>query len=200
MSQPIANARTAAYPIDPIFTERWSPRSFTGEDISVADLMTVLEAARWSPSSYNSQPWRFVFARRDTPEFETFLNLLVPGNRAWCKDASALVFIASSTTMRIPGKDEPVPSRTHSFDTGASWMALSLQANRMGLHTHGMIGLDYEGAARTLKLPEGFHLEIAFAIGKRAEAGKLSESLRKRETPSDRRPLGEVVFEGAFSD
>lgn len=199
MTPPIANGRKAAYPVDPIFTDRWSPRSFTGEEISVADLMTVLEAARWAPSSYNSQPWRFAFARRGTPQFETFLQLLLPGNQAWCKDASALVFVASSKTMSMPGKDEPVPSRTHSFDTGAAWMALSLQSHRMGLHTHGMIGLDYEAAAKALKLPEGFQLEMAFALGKRDEPGKLSEALQKREVPNDRKPLAESASEGGFS-
>ena len=100
--------------------------------------------------------------------------------------------------MSVPGKDEPVPSRTHSFDAGAAWMALSLQANRMGLHTHGMIGLDYEAAAKALRIPEGFHLEMAFAIGRRDEPAKLSESLQKREAPNDRKPLAESVFEGAF--
>lgn len=198
MTQPIANSRKADHPVDPAFTERWSPRSFTAEEISVAELMTILEAARWSPSSYNSQPWRFIWARRDTPHFETFLNILVPGNQAWCRDASALVFVASSKTMSIPGKEEPVPSRTHSFDTGAAWMALSLQAHKLGWHTHGMIGLDYEAAAKALKLPDGLHLDMAFALGRRDEPGKLSESLQKREAPNDRKPLAETAFEGAF--
>lgn len=198
MAQPIANSRKAAHPIEPIFTERWSPRSFTGEDIPVETLMTILEAGRWAPSSYNSQPWRFVWARRGTPPFEIFLKLLLPGNQAWCKDASALVFVASSKTMRVAGKDEPVPSRTHSFDAGAAWMALSMQAHKMGWHTHGMVGVDFEAAAEVLRLPENFHLEMAFAIGRRDDPAKLSESLRARETPNDRRPLTETAFEGAF--
>jgi nitroreductase len=158
----------------------------------------MLEAARWAPSSYNSQPWRLLWARRGTAHFETFLNMLVPGNQAWCKDASALVFVASSKTMTVPGKDEPQPSRTHSFDAGAAWMALALQAHRMGWHAHGMVGLDYDAAAKALKLPEGFHLEMALAIGRRDEPTKLSESLRQREAPNDRRPLAETAFEGRF--
>lgn len=198
MAQPISNARTPAHPVDPIFTERWSPRAFTGEELSVEALMTMLEAARWSPSSYNSQPWRFLWARRGTPYFDTFLNLLVAGNQSWCKDASALVFVASSTTMSVPGKNEPQPSRTHSFDAGAAWMALSMQALKMGWHTHGMIGLDYDAAAQTLKVPDGFHLEMGIAIGRRDEPAKLPESLRKREAPNDRKPLSETAFEGGF--
>lgn len=198
MTQPISNARAPAHAIDPLFTERWSPRSFTGEELPVETLMTMLEAARWSPSSYNSQPWRFLWARRGTPHFDSFLSLLVPGNQAWCKDASALVFIASSKTMSVPGKDEPQPSRTHSFDAGAAWMALSLQALKMGWHTHGMIGLDYDAAEKTLRVPGGFHLDMGLAIGRRDEPAKLSESLQKREAPSDRKPLAETAFEGGF--
>ena len=198
MARPIENPRKPAHPVDPLFTDRWSPRSFTAEDIPVETLMTMLEAARWSPSSYNSQPWRFLWARRGTPQFQTFLDLLVPGNRTWCENASALVFIASSKTMSVPGKDEPVPSRTHSFDAGAAWMALSLQAHQLGWHSHGMIGLDYDAAVKALRVPEGFHLEMGLAIGKRDEPEKLPEALKKREAPNDRKPLSEIAFEGGF--
>lgn len=198
MAEPITNARKAAHPVDPIFTERWSPRSFTAEDIPVDTLMTILEAGRWSPSSYNSQPWRFVWARRGTPHFDTFLKLLVPGNQAWAKDASAIVFVASAKTMSVPGKEEPVPSRTHSFDAGAAWMAVSLQAHTLGWHAHGMIGVDYEAAATAIGLPESYHLEMVFTIGRRDDPEKLPEGYRAREAPNDRRPLAEVAFEGAF--
>jgi nitroreductase len=198
MALPISNTRKPDHPVDPMFTDRWSPRAFTGEEIGVADLMSILEAARWSPSSYNSQPWRFAWARKGTPAFGPFLDLLVPGNRSWCEDASALVFIASSQTMTVPGKDEPQPSRTHSFDAGAAWMALSLQAHRMGWHTHGMIGLDYDAAAKALRLPEGFDLEMGFAVGRRDDPAKLPDGLRKREAPNDRRSLAQTAFEGAF--
>lgn len=198
MTQPVSSSRKAAHPIEPLFTERWSPRSLTGEEIPVATLQTILEAGRWAPSAYNSQPWRFVWARRGTQHFETFLNLLVPGNQSWAKEASALVFVASSKTMSIPGKDDPVPARSHSMDTGAAWMSVALQAHKLGWATHGMIGLDYEAAAKALKLPEGFQLEIVFAIGRRDDPAKLPDGLRAREMPNDRRPLAETAFEGAF--
>ena len=82
-----ANGRTADYPIDPMFLERWSPRALTGEPIAEADLLTMLEAARWAPSCYNAQPWRFAYARRDTPSWGKFLDLLVPLNRTWAAGA-----------------------------------------------------------------------------------------------------------------
>ena len=198
MARPIENSRKAAHPVDPLFTERWSPRSFTGEEIPVETLMTMLEAARWSPSAYNSQPWRFLWARRGTPQFRMFLGLLVPFNRSWCENAWALVFVVSSKMISVPVKDEPVPSRTHSFDTGSAWMALAIQAHKLGWHTHGMAGVDYDAAAGALRVPEGFHIEMALAIGRRDEPEKLAEAIQAREAPSDRKPLSEIAFEGGF--
>src|SRR5579875_2151114 len=94
-----ANSRTADYPIDSMFLERWSPRAFTGEPIGETDLLTMLEAARWAASSYNSQPWRFVYARRDTPSWEPMLSLLNDANRAWARNAAVVMILASSSTM-----------------------------------------------------------------------------------------------------
>jgi hypothetical protein len=134
--------RRADYPIEPIFLERWSPRAFSADAISEADLHSVFEAARWAPSASNLQPWRFFYARRNTPAFATFLGLLVPGNQAWAKNAAALMILASQKSFIPPGKSEPVESRTHSFDTGAAWGFLALQALRLGYVTHAMAGFD----------------------------------------------------------
>lgn len=198
MTEPVPNTRKADHPIDPMFLERWSPRAFTGEEIPLETLMTMFEAARWAPSSYNSQPWRFVWARQGTAHFETFLGLLTGANPEWCRDASALVFVASSETMTIPNKPDPVPSLTHSFDAGAGWMSLAIQAHLLGWHTHGMVGLNFAEAAGVLKVPTGFRVEAAIAIGKRGDPGKLSDAMRSREMPSPRRPLSDTVFEGSF--
>ena len=92
----MTNHRTPDYPIHNMFLERWSPRAFTGQPITQQELLTMLEAARWAPSSYNSQPWRFLYALRDTPAWERFLNLLVPLNQTWAKESSALVFLVSN--------------------------------------------------------------------------------------------------------
>ncbi len=195
---PIENTRHADHPIDPMFTERWSPRAFSGEDLPVETLMSFFEAARWAPSSYNSQPWRFVWGRRGTPHFDTLLGLLSGANPDWCKNASALVFIISCETMTVPGKDEPVPSRTHSFDAGSGYMSLSLQAHLAGWYTHGMVGLNFAQAAETLRVPLGFNVEMALAIGRLGDPATLAEGLRAREMPNTRKPIAESVFEGAF--
>lgn len=195
-----ANARQAAHPIDPMFLERWSPRAFTGEEIGEADLLTIFEAARWAPSSYNSQPWRFLYARRGTPAWDSFLDLLVPFNRGWAKDAAALVILVSDPLMRPPGTDKDVPSHSHSLDAGTASGFLALQANRMGWFVHGMVGLDMERAFAELNMPAGHRVEAAYAIGRRGDPATLPDPLRAREAPNDRKPLSELVFEGGFPD
>lgn len=191
--------RTADHPIDPLFLERWSPRAFTGEGIPEADLMTMFEAARWAPSSYNSQPWRFVYARRDTPHWPAMLGLLNEFNQSWAKDAAAVVVLASSSTMLPPGKDAPVPSHSHSLDAGSAWAQLALQATRMGWHAHGMVGFDMDRAFAELGFAEGYRVEMALVIGRKGDSSKLPEMLAAREHPSDRKPLAETVFEGKFN-
>ena len=193
-----ANGRTADHPIDPVFLERWSPRAFTGEVLTQADLLTMLEAARWAPSSYNSQPWRFAYARRDTPHWQTFLDLLVPFNRGWAASASALVFFISNSLMRPPGADKDVPSPSHSFDAGAASGYFALQASMMGWYVHGMVGFDMDRAFAELNVPAGYRVEAAYAVGRLGAPAVLPEPLRGRERPSLRTPLAELAFEGSF--
>ena len=194
----VANSRTADHPIDPMFLERWSPRAFTGEAMSEADLLTMLEAARWAASSYNSQPWRFLYARRGTAHWDKFLDLLVPFNRSWAKDASALVVLVSNSLMRPPGAEKDVPSHSHSLDAGTASGYFALQASRMGWFVHGMVGVDMDRAFADLNVPQGFRVEAAYAVGKRGDASSLPEALQAREQPSPRVPLAQLAFEGGF--
>ena len=143
--------RVADYPIHTQFTERWSPRAFTGESIPQETLLSFFEAARWAPSAYNSQPWRFLYARRDTPDWERFLGLLNEFNRGWAQHASALVIIASKTDFIAPGATEETPALWHTFDTGSAWGHLALQASLSGWHTHGMAGFDQELTRKELR-------------------------------------------------
>src|SRR5271163_4308862 len=103
------NTRIADHPIEKVFLDRWSPRAFTGEPIPQSVLFTLFEAARWAPSSFNSQPWRFLYATNENAHWDKFLGLLVPFNQSWAKTASALVFAVSETTMAMQGKDARVP-------------------------------------------------------------------------------------------
>src|SRR5450830_1126189 len=134
------NARVADHPAHPQFLSRWSPRAYANDEISEQELLTILEAARWAPSSYNSQPWRFVFARRGTPHWNSLLGLLNEFNRSWAQNASVLIIVLSKTTFAPPGSSEELPAPTHSFDTGAAWGYLALQASLSGWHAHAMAG------------------------------------------------------------
>ena len=193
-----ANSRTADHAIDPLFLERWSPRAFAPEIISEADLLRLFEAARWAPSSYNSQPWRFIYARRGTAHWDKLLGLLNEFNQSWAKGAAALAIVVSKETMAVPGQDKEIPSHSHSFDTGAAWALLALQGAKLGWQAHGMVGFDMARAATELKVPAGYRVEAAIAIGKPGDKSQLPEVLRARETPSPRNPISATVFEGTF--
>jgi nitroreductase len=194
-----ANHRVADHAIDSLFLQRWSPRAFTGEAIPEAELATLFEAARWAPSAYNSQPWRFLAARRDTPHWEKFLGLLVPFNQSWAYRAAALAILVSASEFQPPGDDKPAPLRSHSLDAGAAWAQLALQATRSGWYAHGMAGFDAERAAVELNVPAGHRVEIAIAIGRLGEKAILPEALQAREQPSGRKPVTEIAFEGGFA-
>lgn len=193
------NPRKADYPVDSIFLNRWSPRAFRPEPIPDSDLHALFEAARWAPSSLNSQPWRFFFAKRDTPLFESFLGLLLPGNQSWAKNASVLLILASQKTFTPPGKTERSESRSHSFDTGAAWGFFALQAHILGYGVHAMGGFDVARASAELNLPEDYRPEIAIAVGRVGDKETLPEALRARETPNGRNPQSDFVREGGFA-
>jgi nitroreductase len=189
-----AARRQSDHPVDPIFPNRWSPRAMSGAHIARETLLTLFEAARWAPSSNNNQPWRFIYALRATEDWPRFLDLLVPGNQLWAKQAGALVVMASKQTFDHNGK----PSITHSFDCGAAWMSLALQGSMLGLVVHGMQGFDYGKALDAVGLPDGYSVEAMCALGYPAPPETLPENLRARETPSDRKRVEEFAFEARF--
>lgn len=195
----MSETRTPEHPVDALFFQRWSPRAFTGEGIDEATLLTLFEAARWAPSAYNSQPWRFIYARKDSDSWPRFLELLSEYNRSWARSASALVIMLSKTTFVPPGKTEPQPASSHAFDAGAAWLSLALQAWLSGWHAHAIGGYDRDKARSMLGIPEGYQLEAAIAIGRQADKSALPEALRSREIPNSRIPLGELIAEGRFT-
>ncbi|MDB4947085.1 MAG: Nitroreductase family protein [Labilithrix sp.] len=190
--------RRADHPIDPMFTDRWSPRAFDASGVTEAELLSVLEAGRWSTSSSNVQPWRFIYAYRDTPAFATFLETLIPFNQDWAKRASVLVYIVSQKDLPPNHEGKVLPSRTHSFDAGTAWGFIALEAHKKGLHAHAMAGFDHAKAAAALKIPETFAINAVFALGRLGDPSVLPEPMKAREFPSDRRPLAGSAFEGVF--
>jgi len=187
--------RTADHPIEQIFLKRWSPRSLRPDGVGAADLNRLFEAARWAPSSYNEQEWRFLYAIKGSKHWDTFLNLLVPANQTWCKDAGALVVVISKTTFTHNGK----PNVVHSFDAGLASMNLMLQATAMGLVTHGMGGFDRDKTRSELQIPADFQPEAMIAIGKPGDPDTLPAEVRKGEVPSGRKKVSEIAREGTFS-
>ncbi len=190
----MSTARNSEYPIDKQFLDRWSPRAFSDRAVTEEQVLTVLEAARWAPSASNLQPWRFFYGIRGQAEFDTLLSLLVPFNEGWAKNAGALIFITSVTSF-----DGSRQNITNSFDAGSAFMSLSLQAHSMGLIAHGMAGIEYDKVPLVLRLPENLKVEAAVAIGYQGEVSSLAEALQKREAPSQRQPLADMVFKGHFT-
>ena len=186
--------RKADYAIEPLLIDRWSPRAMSGEEISRDELMGLFEAARWAPSSFNTQQWRALYALRGAAHWQTFYDLLVDANKAWAKNAAALVVFISRKTF--DHNDEP--SVTHSYDCGAAWENFALQGFHQGLVVHGMQGFDYDRARKELKIPDEFQIEAMAAVGKPGPKEVLPEKLQARESPNDRRKVSESVFEGPF--
>jgi nitroreductase len=190
----VQDHRKAEHPIEPFFLERWSPRAFSEALLSDAEIMTLFEAARWAPSSYNAQPWRMLYAKRGTPEWNTFLGLMVEFNQSWTQKASLLVVFISRKKFEHNGEAAP----THSFDTGSAWMSMALQASVKGWVAHGMQGFDYDKARKVLNVPEDYAVEAMAAFGKPGRSEELPEKLRLREYPSSRKPLEQIAFAGKF--
>jgi len=186
--------RTTEYPIEELFLKRWSPRAMSAESISHKDLMSLFEAARWAPSTYNEQEWRFLYATRDSEDWHLFLELLVESNRVWCEKAAALVVVLSHKIFAANGKPNPV----HTFDVGAAFQNLSLQGTAMGLVVHGMAGFARDQARERLAIPEDYAVEAMIAIGQPGDPLTLPDKLLKREKPSSRKPLNQIVCAGKF--
>lgn len=193
-------SRVAEHPAERIFVDRWSPRGFSQELLSDSELQTLFEAARWAPSAYNSQPWRFLYALRGDAEFDAFLAPLIEFNRGWAQHAAALIYLLSRKEFTPPGKTEAQFSRTHSFDAGAAWANFANQAAIGGLAAHGMSGIDVDKARAALGVPSEYDVEIAIALGRKGDGSHLAPALLQREQPSSRSPVGEFAARGPFPE
>jgi len=189
-------ARQPTFPINPLLLNRWSPRSMTGEEMDDDTIMSLFEAARWAPSSYNNQPWRFIYAKRNSPYWNRLFDLAAEPNKVWAKNAALIVVVVSNKHFDINGKY----SITHQYDAGAAWENLALEASARGLVAHGMQGFDYERARADLGIPDSFDVMAMIAIGKRGPKENLPTNLQEKEVPNGRKPLREIVMEGHFME
>jgi nitroreductase len=184
-----ASSRAPHAEVDPLFVERWSPRSFAGERLTADQVRSLFEAARWAPSGSNVQPWFFVYAD-DEESLARARPLLRDGNRRWADRAPFLLFIFARRVNPKTGE----PNRLAAFDTGAAWMALALQAVKLGLVAHAMGGVHRDRVNEELGLPaEEYEFLCGVAIGKRGAPELLPQDLQEREVPSSRKPTSEFA-------
>jgi nitroreductase len=178
-------------PVHPLLAERWSPRGFDrAHELGEDSLTALLEAARWAPSAQNSQPWRFLVARRGDEAHDRLFAALAPGNQVWAGAASALVLVAASTVG-----DDGTPQPWALYDTGQAVAALITQAQADGLAVHQMGGFDTAAVCTEFGLGESLTPVVVIAIGRRDAIADLPEPFAARETaPRARHPVSKLLL------
>jgi nitroreductase len=192
MTIPLLN-RTAetAVPMLDVLADRWSPRAFAADDtIDESLLASALEAARWAPSANNTQPWRFIVARRGTEAHTRIHEALLGFNQVWAGDAAVLIVAVAETTDA-----EGRPQGFAAYDLGQAVAHLSVQAHHDGLHVHQMGGFDHDSVRAAFDLEARFEPLTAIALGSIGDPSTLPEALQEREAaPRARRPLAESLI------
>ncbi|HSH53760.1 MAG TPA: nitroreductase family protein [Methylotenera sp.] len=192
------NPAVTQVPIDETLANRWSGRAYdASKPVSREQLIALLEAARWAPSCFGDQPWRFVVwdKNTDAQAWQQGFDCLVPGNQTWVKDASVLLVVCADTLFNHNQK----PNRWAQYDSGAAAENMCLQASSMGLMAHQMGGFDADKARETCAIPEQYIPMAMMAIGYPADIASLEGEVLTRETaPRKRRPLNELFFANSW--
>lgn len=190
----IKEAKTI-YPVNELISERWSPRAFSNKSISTEEISTILEAASWAASAMNEQPWRYRFALKGTPGFETMLSCILPGNQLWAKEAAALILSSGNKTFNGNGQ----LNKSFLHDCGMANANLITQALSMDIYTHIMGGFDSVKTISTFQLEESEEPICFIALGYLGSPETLSEPFKTREiAPRTRKPLEEFTFDNSF--
>lgn len=182
----------------PAVLGRWSPRSFTKQEVSEEDLAKVFEAARWAASSSNEQPWNYLVGIRNVPShaatYAKIFAALVDANKSWAGAAPVLILGVARTKSAQSGAINAYAL----YDLGAATSYLTLQASALGLAAHQMAGYDHEAARQSFHISEEYALGSVVALGYQGEPSALpSEQLIAREVaPRTRKPLTEFVLAG----
>lgn len=178
-----------------VIRSRWSPAIYSPRTVEEGALLSILEAARWAPSSYNEQPWSFLVARKEQPEeFSRMLSCLVPGNVVWAQHAPLLMISVAKLHFDHSG----AANRYAFHDTGIATGFLMLQAASLGILAHGMGGFDPVKARELYGIPESHEAVAAIGIGYPGEEESAPEELRKRNQRRPRRGLKQFVFSGEW--
>ena len=184
------------HPVHDLIAQRWSPYAFADRPVSRADLLSLFEAARWAPSSYNEQPWSYIVAIREEPEeFARLLSCLVDGNQVWAKAAPVLALGCTRLNFVKNGK----PNDAAQHDLGLASANLLVEATARGLVVHQMIGILPDRARQLYQVPDGVRPLTGLAIGYFGDSAKLPEGVRERDAARrPRKPVKEFVFGGKW--
>ena len=184
--------------IENVIAERWSGRAYDPNiPVTEAQITALTEAARWAPSCFGDEPWRYILWDKftDPENWQKAFDCLAEGNQQWAQNAPLLILAASVDTFRQTDKT----NRWTGYDTGAASLSLCLQATAMGLMSHQMGGFDTDKIRQAFNLPDNLHLWSMMAIGHAAPLDDLSpEQLERELKPRQRRPLAEQFFHGGW--
>jgi nitroreductase len=189
---------TTSVKVHDLIQNRWSPRAFDPDiDIQHDDLLALLEAARWAPSCFNDQPWRYIVCvkSKDEANWQNALAILAEKNQQWAKNAPVLMLAVAMANFNHNGK----PNRWAMYDTGSASFSLCLQATALGLIVHQMGGFDVDKAREIFNLPEDCQPMAMMAVGYQAAADSLGDDFKQAElTVRSRMPLEQVVYFGSW--
>lgn len=196
MTQPDDRRAKSSVPLHDPIAKRWSPRAFSGAAVAPQDLTALLEAARWAPSCFGAEPWRFVIGvQGQGPGHDRIVQALVEGNRIWAANAPVLMITVARETFEFNDK----PNAWHAHDVGLAMGQLAIEATARGLVVHQMGGFDADKARELLAIPDGYRPIAACAIGHLGDPGSLPDELAQKESaPRQRKPLSEIAFAGTF--
>lgn len=186
------------YPIIDEVKNRWSPVIFSNKPVEKEKIFSMFEAARWAPSSFNEQPWAFIYATKENPEeYNKLLNCIFEGNAEWAKDAPLLIIAFAKTRHDRNGK----PNKHAWFDVGHAVSNLSAQATAMDLYLHQMGGFDAAKTNEIYDVPENYEPVVAIAIGNMGEYDSAPEGFQNRDSaPRKRKKITEFVFTGKWGN
>ena len=188
------NPAITQVPIADLIANRWSSRAYDAtKPVSHAQIITLLEAARWAPSSYNDQPWRFIVCNKNTDSeaWQKAFDCLMPSNQAWVANVPVLILGCANTVLDINQQ----ANRFAQYDTGAAAISICLQATHIGLMAHQMGGYHVDKAREAFAIPAQYTPMSMIAVGYAGEQTQLSTDLYERDVaPRKRKPLGELCF------
>jgi nitroreductase len=193
----VTNRAKTDYPISDIIIRRWSARAFSTRPVENSKLLSILEAARWAPSSRNEQPWRYIVFTNNNPQMLKKAQSVLKEINDYAKRAPILICAIAKKTYSENGN----PNRLHFHDLGAANENMFLEAFNQGLIMHEMGGFDVQKAREVFNVPEDYEVGVMIAIGYQDTYHVLPERLREKAfTPRVRKPLSEIVFIGEIGN